>query len=113
MKPIPTMIALVLTASSAVAMPPAVPQGFIPNAARVQMVWEFEGNLSQVLGAPVHLTSVHSYEEQDGKSTMCVIGKVAGHRLRMFSGSSPTVVQPTQEQWVEAGCTRPGYLLLR
>lgn len=106
---------LLSIASSAKAVPPpAKPHGMIPNTARVQMVWEFEGDLSQAIGAPVRLSSVHSYDEQDGSNTMCVVGRVSGHRLRVvFGGASGTLMQPTQDQWIEAGCARPGYLLLR
>lgn len=95
--------------------PPAVPpNGPLPFGARQQIAAEFEDSLSQVIGAQVVLLSSHVYKEQDGSSTSCDVGITGGRRFRIASpGGADPMVNPTQAQWVAAGCTRPGYQLIR
>jgi hypothetical protein len=114
-KAIVTVALFAIAPSIAIASepPPARDPGFMPAYLKVQMTIEFEANLSQAFGQRVHLTSLRSYTEQDGSATNCATGTVGGHRLRMAWGNGVKAIQATHQQWIDTGCTRTGYELLR
>jgi hypothetical protein len=94
--------------------PPAVHPSSLPFGVRQRIAAEFEDSLSQTLGADVTLTSDHEYKEQDGSSTSCITGSVKGERFRMVEPHGKDLkINPTEVQWIEAGCTRPDYQLIR
>jgi hypothetical protein len=97
------------------APPPAVPPaGPLPFGTRQRLTAEFEDSLSQILGAQVTVLSDRNYIEQDGSTTSCTVGIVGGHRFRIAeSGHETPVINPTAAKWAAAGCTRPGYQLMR
>ena len=111
-----TLLALAVTAfipgMALAEPPPALAPGHIPPAQKAEMAMEFQGNLSQAMGARVRLISIHSYSEQDGSTTMCMIGSVHRERFRLVNGSGGMAVNPTQAQWRNYGCTRSNYLLI-
>jgi hypothetical protein len=97
-----------------VVQPAVPPDGPLPLGRRQRIAIEFEDRLSQILGAQVTLLSDRSYKEQDGSSTSCTVGIVGGHRFRIAeSGDAKPLINPKQAQWIAAGCTRPGYQLIR
>ncbi len=92
----------------------AVPTGGpLPPGVRQRLAIRWEDSLSQLFGKQVTLLSYRSYKEQDGSSTTCTTGLVGGRRFRMASIGNEPIGDPTQAQWVAAGCVRPDYQLLR
>lgn len=106
--------ALLIGASTASAAPPAAvpPAGPLPLPARMQFLTRYENSLSHILGREVSVTFLHVYDEQSGDKTMCVKGMADGQRFRLVDAGDKTLGDPSEKQWAEAGCTRPGYQLI-
>jgi hypothetical protein len=106
-------LSLGVSAVNAAPPPPAKPpSGPLPLGARMKLLLDFENNISQVVGSEVVITSLRNYEEQDGTITMCIIGRTGGKKFKLVNLNGHTI-EPTSAQWLDSGCTRPNYQLIR
>lgn len=109
--PAPAKISAPASRANIASIPPI---GTLPPAVRQRLAFGYEDRLSQILGMQVNLLSWRSYKEQDGSETTCTVGLAGKKRFRIANaGDGEMVTDPSEPQWVAAGCTRPGYQLLR
>ena len=104
-----------VVAAHAAPPPPAIPPAEpLPADERGQIAAEFEAGLSQIFHGQVTLLSDRQYKERNGSTTGCAIGRIGGHQFRLADSTKRApIINPTETQWVDAGCTRPGYQLVR